>query len=112
VLKDKPETAFETAYRMAQVVKTLVARPMQVAIVNGLNRKLKDTILATCVKSTSLSLKVYPYNAAIARLLHLFSLRGDLKSLAEPASPDSAMIMRALALKRSTIMYKMCVKIG
>ena len=39
--KDAPTTAFETACNIAQVVKTLVGRPMHVAIVNGLNRKLR-----------------------------------------------------------------------
>jgi hypothetical protein len=37
---EAPATAFEIAWRTAQVVKTLVGRPIQVAIVNGLNRKL------------------------------------------------------------------------
>jgi hypothetical protein len=37
---EAPATAFEMAWRIAQVVKTLVGRPIQVAIVNGLNRKL------------------------------------------------------------------------
>jgi hypothetical protein len=35
-----PVTAFATAWRIAHVVKTLVGLPMQVAIVNGLKRKL------------------------------------------------------------------------
>lgn len=39
-VKEAPATAFEMAWRMAQVVKTLVGRPIHVAIVNGLNRKL------------------------------------------------------------------------
>lgn len=33
-----PEMAFAMAWRMAHVVKTLVERPRQVAIVNGLNK--------------------------------------------------------------------------
>ena len=40
-VKEAPTTAFEIACNMAQVVKTLVGRPIQVAIVKGLNRKLK-----------------------------------------------------------------------
>ena len=39
-VKEAPATAFEIAWRMAQVVKTLVGLPIHVAIVNGLNRKL------------------------------------------------------------------------
>ena len=39
-VKEAPITAFEMACSIAQVVRTLVGRPMQVAIVNGLNRKL------------------------------------------------------------------------
>lgn len=41
-----PVVAFATACRMAHVVKTLVGLPMQVAIVNGLNRKLARPVLA------------------------------------------------------------------
>lgn len=40
VLKERPATALDMPWRMAQVVKTLVGRPIQVAIVKGLNRKL------------------------------------------------------------------------
>lgn len=39
-LKGAPETAFAMACRIAQVVKTVVGRPMQVAIVKGLNKNL------------------------------------------------------------------------
>lgn len=39
-VNEDPITALDIACRMAQVVKTLVGRPMQVAIVKGLNRKL------------------------------------------------------------------------
>lgn len=39
-VKGAPAIAAETAWRMAQVVKTLVERPMQVAMVKGLKRKL------------------------------------------------------------------------
>jgi hypothetical protein len=38
--KEKPWTAFAMAYRMAQLVNTLVVRPTQLAIVNGLNKNL------------------------------------------------------------------------
>jgi hypothetical protein len=37
-LMGAPETALAMAWRMAQVVKTLVERPRQVAIVKGLKR--------------------------------------------------------------------------
>lgn len=40
LVNDAPFTAFAMAWRMAQVVKTLVGRPMQVARVKGLNKKL------------------------------------------------------------------------
>lgn len=40
-LRGAPETAFAMAWRMAQDVKTEVDRPMHVAMVKGLNRKLK-----------------------------------------------------------------------
>lgn len=39
-LKGAPETALAMAWRMAHVVKTLVDRPMHVAVVKGLNRNL------------------------------------------------------------------------
>jgi hypothetical protein len=45
--KEAPITAFEMACRVAQVVKTLVGRPMHVAIVNGLNRKLRTVSKAS-----------------------------------------------------------------
>lgn len=40
-VREAPETAFANACNMAQVVNTLVGRPMQVAIVKGLKRKLE-----------------------------------------------------------------------
>jgi len=43
-VKEAPTTAFEMEWRMAQVVNTLVGRPMHVAIVNGLNKKLEPSI--------------------------------------------------------------------
>lgn len=39
-VKEAPATAFEIAWRIAQVVNTLVGRPIHVAIVKGLKRKL------------------------------------------------------------------------
>lgn len=39
-VKGRPLTALDMEYRMAQVVNTLVGRPIQVAIVKGLNRNL------------------------------------------------------------------------
>lgn len=44
-LKGEPEMALATAWRTAAVVKTLVDRPRHVAIVKGLNRYLKWTLL-------------------------------------------------------------------
>ena len=38
--KGAPDTALAIAWRMAHVVKTLVDRPMHVATVKGLKRKL------------------------------------------------------------------------
>lgn len=46
----------------------------------------------------------HAYNAAMCKLLHLLSFLGDVKCLEDPASPESAILMRALALKRSTAM--------
>lgn len=43
-MKDAPVKAFETALRIAHVVKTLVGRPIHVAIVKGLNRNLEDEV--------------------------------------------------------------------
>jgi hypothetical protein len=40
LVNEAPLTALAIAWRMAQVVKTLVGRPIQVAIVKGLNKKL------------------------------------------------------------------------
>lgn len=50
--------------------------------------------------------------AATAKLLHFLSFLGDVKSLEEPDSPDSAMIMSAFALSKSTTVYSKYVKIG
>ena len=40
LVNDAPVTPFAMAWRMAHVVNTLVGRPMQVAIVKGLSKKL------------------------------------------------------------------------
>ena len=48
----------------------------------------------------------------MAKLLHFLSFLGDIKSLEDPASPDSAIFMRAFALKRSTSMYNRYVRAG
>lgn len=45
-LKAEPERAREMACRIAHVVKTLVDRPKQEAIVKGLNRKLYRPVSA------------------------------------------------------------------
>lgn len=63
---------------------------MHTAIVNGLSRK----------------------NAATWLFVHLLSFLGDVKSFDDTASPESAIFMSDIALSRSTIMYKMLVKIG
>jgi len=89
-VKGAPVTAFESACSIAQVVKTLVGLPIHVAIVNGLNRNA----------------------AAIVKLLHLLSLLGEVNNLEEPASPESAICIRAFALKRSTNMYRRYVRVG
>lgn len=44
--------------------------------------------------------------------LHLLFFRGELNRADEPASPDSVMVMSALALNRSTAMYRRYVKTG
>jgi len=46
-VKERPETALEMERIMAAVVKMEVGRPMQVAIVKGLKRKLGIS-LANC----------------------------------------------------------------
>lgn len=82
-------------------MKMLVGLPMQVAIVNGLKRNLQSHV--------SYAMLTYTHNiclahsAATTKPLHLLSLRGELNLADEPASPDSAMAIRALALSRSTI---------
>lgn len=105
-VKEAPPTAFEIAWRIMQVVKTLVGRPMHVAIVNGLKRKLWPSELkwrCVCRKT---------YAAATAKLLHLLSFLGDVNSIEVPASPDFAIFIKASAFKRSTSMYSMYVKAG
>lgn len=52
------------------------------------------------------------YNAAIAILLHFLSFRGEVNSFEDPDSPDSAIRINALALKRSIAMYSRFVKKG
>lgn len=52
------------------------------------------------------------HSEATTRPLHLLSFRGELNSRAEPASPDSAIVMRALALNRSTAIYNRYVNNG
>jgi hypothetical protein len=43
---------------------------------------------------------------------HFLSARGDLNNLEVLASPDSAILYSALALRRSIRMYRAYVKIG
>jgi hypothetical protein len=89
-VKGFPEMAFAIAWRMAQVVNTVVGRARHVAIVNGLSRNTAAT--------------TYPF--------HLFALRGELKRREAPASPDSAIWYSALALSRSVMMYRIYANIG
>lgn len=94
--------AFATAWRMAQVVKTVVGRPMHVAVVNGLKRNLDgprsvldNIILPSCESRRK------PYRAATTSPVHLLSFRGDVNKADDPASLESAIIIRACALNRS-----------
>lgn len=52
------------------------------------------------------------YTAATMKPLQRLSPRGEVKSADEPASRDSAILSRALALRRSTAMYKRYVNMG
>jgi hypothetical protein len=52
------------------------------------------------------------YAAAMAKLLHLLSFLGEVKSFEDTASPDSAMLIKAFALSRSSNMYSRYVKAG
>lgn len=63
---------------------------MHVAMVNGLKRNA----------------------AAMAKLVQRLSFLGDVKSLEFPASPDSAMLIKAFALKISTNVYNRYVNAG
>ena len=87
------------------MVNTLVGRPMQVTTVNGLNKNLY-------YQHMNVSSQGDAYAAAMAYPLHLLSLRGNSYNLEDPASPDSAMCIRAFALIRSINMYKMYVNAG
>ena len=102
-----PRTARSTANKVAQLVKTMVGRAMQVAMVKGLNRKLQARSAPVHQRGM-----LQTYAALTARLLHRVSLRGDVKSLDEPASPESAREARTLAHSRSTTTYKMLVATG
>jgi len=52
------------------------------------------------------------YAAATAKLLQRLSFLGDVNSLDDPASPESAICIRAIALSRSTSIYRTFVKKG
>lgn len=99
-----PVMAFAVAWRIAHVVKTVVGLPMHVAIVNGLNRKLGEYVVSYLLRMEQRPVKARPYSVATTKPLHLLSFRGEVKSADDPASPDSAIVMSALALKRSTAM--------
>jgi hypothetical protein len=80
-LKALPVTASETAWIMAVLVKALVERPKHAAMVKGLRRYA--------------TLNVAPSSRTW--------LRGEVKSLLETASPESAILARAPAFARSII---------
>jgi hypothetical protein len=104
-----PCIASEIAYRIAQLVNTLVGLAMHVAMVKGLKRKL------WCIMSfrkNTFPQGVKRYHAATSILLNLICLLGDVNILDERDSPDSAIIMSAFALSKSTRMYKRLVKNG
>lgn len=86
---------------MAHVVNTVVGLPRHVAIVKGLNRNLRITVSITAPVSFGGS---NTYSAATTVPLHLFSFLGDVKSAADPASPDSAILIKAFAPSKSTAM--------
>jgi hypothetical protein len=105
-----PVAAFATACRMAHVVKTLVGLPRQVASVNGLKRKLAKPRLA--LTSPQFDELVESHSAATTKPLHLLPLLGEVNRKDWPASPESAMAIRELALRRSTAIYSRYVKTG
>lgn len=92
-------------------MKTLVGLPIQVAIVNGLKRKLARPRLALR-KSEKRAQVVVSHSAATTKPLHLLSLLGEVNRKDEPDSPESAMAIRELAFRRSTTMYSRYVKTG
>lgn len=97
-LKGDPWMALAMACRMAQVEKTEVGRPRQVAMVRGLKRNLWLSVLAC--RAACLG----PYDITTSVLLALRSFLGEVKSLDWLASPDSAILINASALSRSTAM--------
>ena len=109
-LRGAPAMAFAMAWRMAQVVKTLVERPMHVATVKGFRRKLVDNMSAP-IHHVSPA-RECAYAAATVKPPHRFPLRGDLNSADAPASPESAILTSASALRRSTAMYRRYVNMG
>lgn len=71
-LADAPTTALAMACNIAQVVKTLVGRPIHVAMVKGLNKNL-------LLSQGSVQPRIKAANAAaIAKLLHLLSFLGEV----------------------------------
>lgn len=74
---------------------------MHVAIVNGLNKKLGGACQFSGKGPEPLN---STYRAATTVPLHLLPFRGEVKSADDPASPESAIVIRALALHRSTAM--------
>lgn len=76
------------AKRMAQFVKTPVDRPIHVAMVYGLNKKLLP--VSTDIYITGI--RRLPYPAATAALPNLLAPRGDLNSLELLATLESAIL--------------------
>lgn len=93
-------TAAAIAQRIEQLVKTVVGRAIQVAMVNGSKRKL-DVVFSN--QSNPLRMK-QTYAAPTATSSHLISLRGEVKSGDDLATPDWAIRITASAETRSTSM--------
>ncbi len=90
---------------MAKFVKTLVGRPMQVPIVNGLKRYLRSASNVVLPQNPWKS-----YAAPIAMLSHFLSFLEEVNSRVEEDWPESAICIRAFAERRSSRMYKRLVK--
>jgi hypothetical protein len=101
-----PWEAFAMAVRTNRLVKVEVERPMHVAMVKGLKRKL------VVISTLSTSRTCYAYPAAMARLVHLKSFRDDVNSRVTTFCPLSATCAMAPALSKSTSVYSRFVARG